>query len=119
MTLGNMREQDVRHLIAYCLNDACRHPAVIDVSNYADDVEVPWFQERIKCRSVVGAGVGSTCGRTAKKSRAMPRSSGSIDAFYCCPTIPRPCRGYSRVKRTANEISNSFPIAAVIDLAVT
>jgi hypothetical protein len=25
MTLGNMRELGVHHLIAYCLNDACRH----------------------------------------------------------------------------------------------
>jgi hypothetical protein len=49
MTLGNMRQQGVRHLIAYCLNDSCRHQAVIDVSSYADDVEVPSFQRRIKC----------------------------------------------------------------------
>jgi hypothetical protein len=34
MTLGNMRKQGVRHLIAYCLNDACRHQALIDVSKY-------------------------------------------------------------------------------------
>lgn len=32
MTLANMRRQGVRSLIAYCLNDACRHQAVIDVS---------------------------------------------------------------------------------------
>jgi hypothetical protein len=25
MTLGNMRELGVQHLIAYCLHDACRH----------------------------------------------------------------------------------------------
>ena len=31
MTLGNMREQGVHHLICYCLNDACRHQALIDV----------------------------------------------------------------------------------------
>jgi hypothetical protein len=30
MTLGNMRELSVHHLIAYCLNDACRHKALID-----------------------------------------------------------------------------------------
>ena len=30
MTLGNMREQGVHHLIAYCLNDACGHRALID-----------------------------------------------------------------------------------------
>jgi hypothetical protein len=49
MTLGNMREQGVHHLIAYCLNDTCRHSALIDVSKYPDDAEVPWFQGRIKC----------------------------------------------------------------------
>jgi hypothetical protein len=30
MTLGNMREQGVRYFIAYCLNDACGHRALID-----------------------------------------------------------------------------------------
>jgi hypothetical protein len=49
MTLGNMREQGVHHLIAYCLNDAYHHQALIDVSKYPDDVEVPSFQCRIKC----------------------------------------------------------------------
>jgi len=31
MTLANMYEQGLHHLIAYCLNDACRHQALIDV----------------------------------------------------------------------------------------
>ena len=29
MTLGNMRAQGVSNLIAFCLNDACRHQAVL------------------------------------------------------------------------------------------
>jgi transposase len=33
MTLGNMREQGVQNLIAFCLNDACRHRTLIDVSS--------------------------------------------------------------------------------------
>jgi hypothetical protein len=37
MTLGNMHELGVQHLIAYCLNDACRHQALIDVSKYSDE----------------------------------------------------------------------------------
>ena len=49
MTLGNMHEQGVHHLIAFCHNDGCRHQALIDVSKYLDDVEVPPFQGRIKC----------------------------------------------------------------------
>jgi hypothetical protein len=43
MTLGNMRELGVHHLIGYCHNDACRHQAIIDVSKYPDNVEVPSF----------------------------------------------------------------------------
>ena len=50
MTLGNMRRQGVRNLIAYCLNDACRHQALIDVLNYPDDIEIPsWRAKCSKC----------------------------------------------------------------------
>ena len=48
MTLGDMRRQGVRDLIAFRHNDACRHQAIIDVSKYPD-VEVPCFQGRVKC----------------------------------------------------------------------
>ena len=64
MTLGNMRENSVQHLIAYCHNDACRHQAVIDVSSYPDDVEVPWFASRIKC---------SKCGRRGRWVDVRPK----------------------------------------------
>jgi hypothetical protein len=37
MTLGNMRELVCSILLASCLNDACRHQALIDVSNYPPD----------------------------------------------------------------------------------
>ena len=30
MTLGNMRELGVHHLIAFCHNDGCRHTAPFD-----------------------------------------------------------------------------------------
>jgi hypothetical protein len=49
MDLANMRHQGVRHLIAFCLNDACRHQAVIDVSAYPGDTPVPWFKSKVKC----------------------------------------------------------------------
>jgi len=39
MTLGNMRELGVNNLLASCLTDACRHTALIDVSNYPADTE--------------------------------------------------------------------------------
>jgi hypothetical protein len=34
MTLDNMRELVVQSLVVSCLNDACRHVALIDVSSY-------------------------------------------------------------------------------------
>jgi hypothetical protein len=36
MDLANMRREGVRNLIAYCLNDSCRHQALIDVSSCGD-----------------------------------------------------------------------------------
>jgi hypothetical protein len=47
MTLANMREQGINHLIAYCLNNACRHSALIDTSGYPDHIEVSSW--RAKC----------------------------------------------------------------------
>jgi hypothetical protein len=49
MTLGNMRHLGVQHLVAHCLNDACRHQGIIDVSKYPDDIEVPSFARKIVC----------------------------------------------------------------------
>jgi hypothetical protein len=68
MTLGNMRQLRVHHLIASCLNDACRHQGLIDVSKYADDVEVPWFAGKVVAPSAVRVGGTSTCGRTGKSN---------------------------------------------------
>jgi hypothetical protein len=47
MTLGNMRELRVHRLVASCLNDACRHVALIDVSAYPAETEVPSFRPSI------------------------------------------------------------------------
>jgi hypothetical protein len=49
MTLGNMRDLGVHHLIGYCHNDACRHKALIEVSNYPAETEVPSFGPRVVC----------------------------------------------------------------------
>jgi hypothetical protein len=46
MTLGNMRDLGVHRLVASCLNDACRHVALIDVSAYPAETEVPSFRPR-------------------------------------------------------------------------
>ena len=43
MTLGKMRRLGVQHLLASCLNDACRHQALIDISSYPAETEVPSF----------------------------------------------------------------------------
>jgi hypothetical protein len=54
MTLGNMRELGVQRLIASCLNDACRHTALINVSSYPAETEIPYFKSRVvraKCGS--------------------------------------------------------------------
>ena len=51
MTLGNMRELDVKRLIASCLNDACRQTALIEVWSYPAETEIPYFKSRVcaKC----------------------------------------------------------------------
>ena len=49
MTLGNMRELGVHGLIASGLNDACRHTALIDVSSYSPETEVPYFSRKVVC----------------------------------------------------------------------
>lgn len=74
MTLGNMRELGVHHLIAFCHNDACRHQALIDVSKYSDETEVPSFRRRVKCGKC-GAEMW-TCGRTGKSSRRRESLTG-------------------------------------------
>ena len=56
MDLANMRQLGVQNLIASCLNDACRHAALIDVSSYPGETEVPWFRSRVVCAKCGGRG---------------------------------------------------------------
>jgi hypothetical protein len=56
MTLGNMRELGVQRLVASCLNDACRRVALIDVSGYPADTDVPSFRSRAVCAKCGGRG---------------------------------------------------------------
>ena len=63
MTLGNMRELGVQRLVASCLNDACRHVALIDVSGYPADTEVPSFRPRV---------VSAKCGGRGNKIDVRP-----------------------------------------------
>ena len=41
--IGRVAELGVHNLVPSCLNDACRHQGLIDVSKYPDNVEVPSF----------------------------------------------------------------------------
>jgi hypothetical protein len=49
MTLANMYEQGVRHLIAFCHNDSCRYQAIIDPSRYPPETPVAWLRSLAKC----------------------------------------------------------------------
>jgi hypothetical protein len=48
MTLGNMRQNGVSTLDVWC-GGRHQHHRVIDVSQYSDDVPVPWFGPRMVC----------------------------------------------------------------------
>ena len=55
MTFGNMHALGVQQLVAYCVQDACRHQGLMDVSNYSDDVEVRSFVGKVRVRQVRSA----------------------------------------------------------------
>jgi hypothetical protein len=59
----------VQRLIASCLNDACRHQGLIDVSKYPDDVEVPSFARKVSAPSAALGVAISTCGLIGRSSR--------------------------------------------------
>ena len=49
MTLGEMRELGIRHLWLSCLNRACQHDALVDMSSYPAGVEILSLRHRMKC----------------------------------------------------------------------
>jgi hypothetical protein len=57
MTLGNMRENGVRSLFAYCR--ACHHEAIMNVDKYDAACHVPSFGPKMRCQrcGVIGADV--------------------------------------------------------------
>jgi hypothetical protein len=82
MDLASMRRQGVRNLIAFCLNESCRHQAVIDVSSYPGDTPVPWFRSKVKC---------AKCGARNNRIDVRPNwneAPGSIEDWSGRPTIP-------------------------------
>jgi hypothetical protein len=74
--VGNMRELGVRRLIASCLNDACRHTALIDVSNYPAEAEVPSFSRRVKCAKCGSRGNKINVRPNWKEQRTRPNLTG-------------------------------------------
>jgi hypothetical protein len=61
MTLGNMRELDVRSLFVSCWN--CHHQAVLSADHWPGDVAVPPFGPRMVCTEcgIVVAAVRPNC----------------------------------------------------------
>jgi hypothetical protein len=57
MTLGNMRELGVQRLLVSCLNHACRHSALLDVSSYPLRRKMPSFRLCKKCSKCGGRNV--------------------------------------------------------------
>jgi hypothetical protein len=49
MTFGNMRENGVSSLIAWCSNVTCRHQAIVKVDHLGDDLFVPSLGPRMRC----------------------------------------------------------------------
>jgi hypothetical protein len=70
MTLGNTRELGVRHLMAFCRNEACRHTALIDVSSYSPDTPASWFRSKVKC---------GKCGRSGRWVDVRPNCKEMSD----------------------------------------
>ena len=82
MDLANMRRQGVRRLIAYCLNDACRHQAVIEVWSYPPETEIAHFKNRVVC---------AKCGARRNKIDVMPNwkeAPGTIDDWSGSEAMP-------------------------------
>jgi hypothetical protein len=87
MTLGDMREQGVQHLIAYCLNDSCRHQALIDVSSYAGDTLVSWFRSKVKCAKCGGKRVDVR--PNWKEKPGMPTNAAVMPRWW--PDVDHGC----------------------------
>jgi hypothetical protein len=71
----------VHHLIAFCLHDACRHQALIDVSSYPGDVEVPWFGGKVVCAKCGARGKRVDARPNWKEQPGMPRHVGRASSM--------------------------------------
>ena len=91
--LANMRRQGVRTLIAYCLNDACRHQALVEVWSYPANTEIAYFERRSrkknsgpKCRFASVSFDLYDRGMHWRNPGAVRRPPGFIEPCACRPT---------------------------------
>ncbi len=54
MTLGQMYKLGVKRLLVTCLNDTCRHTALVDVSSYPAGTAIPSLGARMHCHKCGG-----------------------------------------------------------------
>jgi hypothetical protein len=78
MTLSNMRHLGVQHLVATCLNDACRHQGLIDLSKYPADAEVPSFASKIVCAKCGARGRHIAVRPNRKEQPPRPSLTGKV-----------------------------------------
>ena len=77
MTLGNMRELGVQRLAVSCLNQACGHEMVFDVSSYPGNIEVRSLARRIICSKCGGeSAVVRPNWKERQPSGTLPASRG-------------------------------------------
>jgi hypothetical protein len=74
MTLGNMRELGVKRPIASCLNDA----ALIDVSSYSAETEVPYFSRKVVCAKCGSRGNKIDVRPNRKEEPTQPSLTGNV-----------------------------------------
>ena len=93
-----MRKQGVRRLIAFCLNDSCRHQALIEVWSYPANTEIAYFRRRVVLRNAAHGATRLTCGRTGGKCRQFNIGVGTMLCRVVNRTTEGPAAPYSSVE---------------------
>jgi len=70
MTVGALRQLDVRGLLLVCVDPQCRHEATMTVDHYPDAIELPSFAPRMACSRCGGKRI--TVRPNWKEMRIMP-----------------------------------------------
>jgi hypothetical protein len=73
-----IRALGVQRLLVLCLNDACRHTALIDVSSYPADTEVLWFRSRVVCAKCGSRGNHIDVRPNWKEQSTQPSLTGKV-----------------------------------------